>query len=88
MDCTRTVLTLIKHGIRRSAAAERKPHAVDLTFIQMSCGIPLQTMEINHLLTAFAKCCGLRLELPQISLLSNLCFQQNTKRLPRHSMRC
>lgn len=49
-----TGLTLIKYGIQRSATVQKKPHAVDLTFIQMSCGIPAQIME-NHLLTASAK---------------------------------
>lgn len=50
---------------------KKKPHAVDLTFIQMSCGIPAQIVE-NHLLTASAKCCELKLGPPQISVLSKL----------------
>lgn len=79
MDCTGTVLILIKRGIQRSAAAERNPHAVDLTFIQMSCWISLQFMEINHLLTASAKWCRLKLELPQILLLFTPCFNSTCR---------
>lgn len=70
-NCTGTGLTLIKYGIQRSATGEKKPHAADLTFIQMSCGIPAQIVE-NHLLTASAKYCELKLEPPQISLLAKL----------------
>lgn len=74
--CTGAGLTLIKHGTRRSTTGEKKPHTVDLTFIQISCGIPAQIMETNHLLTASARCSELKLELPQISLLPKLWFDK------------
>lgn len=71
MECKSAILMLINHGVQRRLAAERNPHAVDLTFIQMSCWISLQITEMYHLLTASAKYCRLKLGLPQISLQSS-----------------
>lgn len=80
-------LTLIKYGIQRSATGQKKPHAVDLTFIWISCEIPAQKVE-NPLLTASAKCKVLwALEPPQISLLSKLWFDKK-KRLAKPSVHC